>query len=303
MRKEFFFPSKDGITQIHAVEWVPEKEVTAVLQMCHGMVEHIMRYDRFAAFLAEKGIYVVGNDHLGHGKSVLEDNRRGYFCYTDGNEVLIEDIHKLRSITSEKYPDKPYFMLGHSMGSFLLRQYLGLYGAGLRGAVIMGTGDQPEAMLGAGRLACRLIAMVKGWKHRSQFLYNLSIGAYEKQMGPGWLSANPGNIKKYNEDPMSGFKFTVNAYFHMFTGMQRMNRLEKECRAPKELPLYFVAGKEDPVGDCGKGVEAVSKRYLDSGYSDVSIKLYEHDRHEILHEKDKYTVFEDIFVWIEAKCS
>ena len=161
MKKEFYYPSKDGITQIHAVEWIPEGEVKAVLQICHGMVEYIERYHEFAAFLAEHGIYVVGPDHLGHGKSVTGPEKLGFFFEQDGNACVIADIHKLRVQTTEKYPTVPYFMLGHSMGSFLLRQYLGIYSQGLSGAIIMGTGKQPSLVLAAGKLVCKMIAAVK----------------------------------------------------------------------------------------------------------------------------------------------
>ena len=127
MRNEFFYPSRDGVTQIHAIEWLPEGEPIGVLQMCHGMVEHISRYDEFASFLASNGFYVVGHDHLGHGQSITSKEKLGYFCHPDGNAVVVADIQQLRVKTQEKYPKLPYFMLGHSMGSFLLRQYLGLY--------------------------------------------------------------------------------------------------------------------------------------------------------------------------------
>ena len=127
MKREFQYPSRDGVTQIHAIEWEPEGEIHAVMQLCHGMVEFIDRYDAFAKYLNEHGIYVVGHDHLGHGKSVQNEEYHGYFHKTNGNEYVIGDIHKLREMTQKKYPDKPYFMLGHSMGSFLIRQYMEMY--------------------------------------------------------------------------------------------------------------------------------------------------------------------------------
>ena len=301
MKKEFYYPSKDGITQIHAVEWIPEGEVKAVLQICHGMVEYIERYHEFAAFLAEHGIYVVGHDHLGHGKSVTGPEKLGFFFEQDGNACVIADIHKLRVQTTEKYPTVPYFMLGHSMGSFLLRQYLGIYSQGLSGAIIMGTGKQPSLVLAAGKLVCKMIAAVKGWDYRSKFVNSLAVGAYEKKMGSAWLSRNPENVEKYHADPLCGFIFTVNAYYHMFSGMAKMNQQEKAGKALKTLPIFFVAGKEDPVGNYGKGVEHVYRQYKAAGYQDVEMKLYEEDRHEILNEVDRKTVFGDILAWLENR--
>lgn len=301
MKQEFYVPSKDGETQIHVVEWIPEGERKAILQICHGMVEHIGRYNEFASFLAENGIYVVGHDHLGHGKSVTEKDKLGFFHDKDGNACVIGDIHKIREITQEKYPDIPYFMLGHSMGSFLLRQYLGLYSRGLAGAVVMGTGEQPGIVLGAGKLVCKTIALFKGWKHRSNFVNSLAAGGYEKKMGRAWLSKNVANVEKYKEDPLSGFVFTLNAYYHMFDGMSKMNKSEKQGKTEKDLPIFFVAGDEDLVGNCGKGVKTVFHRYQKKGYQDVEMKLYAGDRHEILNEDDKDVVYQDILNWIERK--
>ena len=301
MRKEFYFPSKDGLTQIHAVEWIPEGEIKGCLQIAHGMVEHIERYDDFAAFLASKGICTVGHSHLGHGKSVVDKSKLGYFAAPKGNACVIGDIHELRTMIQKKYPNVPYFMLGHSMGSFLIRQYLGLHGEGLAGAIIMGTGEQSDLIVAGGKMVCKVIAAFKGWEHRSRFVNSLVIGAFEKEMGKGWLSKNTENVKKYAADPLSGFIFTLNGFYHMFDGISKMNWLEKGGKFPKELPVFFVAGSEDPVGAHGKGVETVYGRYLEKGAKDAKIKLYEGDRHEILNEYDKEVVFDDLLNWIMEK--
>ena len=299
MKKEFYFPSKDGMTQIHALEWIPEGEITAILQIAHGMVEHIERYDYFASYMAAHGIYVTGHSHLGHGKSMTGSEKMGYFAAPDGNACVIADIHKLRKLTQEKYPNVPYFMLGHSMGSFLLRQYLGNYAEGLSGAIIMGTGDQPDIAVNGGKLVCKLLAAFKGWEYRSDFVNSLVIGGFEKKMGKAWLSKNEENVKAYADDPLSGFVFTLNAFYHMFDGMCKMNAQEKRGNVPKDLPIFFVAGSEDPVGNHGKGVETVYQRYVKKGVKNAQIKLYEGDRHEILNELDKATVYENLLNWIQ----
>ena len=300
MKNEFFYPSRDGVTQIHAIEWLPEGEPVGVLQMCHGMCEHINRYDEFARFLAGHGFYVVGHDHLGHGQSTTSREKLGYFAHPDGNDVVISDIQQLRVKTQEKYPKLPYFMMGHSMGSFLLRQYLGLYSGGLSGAVIMGTGHQPSLILNGGMLICKIISMFKGWDYRSMFVDGMAGGSYEKKMGRAWLSRDKENQDVYDADPYCGFKFTVNAYFHMFWGMLKMNDQEKEGKASKKLPLFFVSGAEDPVGENGKGVEKVVNLYKENGYENVKMKLYPEDRHEILNERDKDVVYEDILNFLRG---
>ncbi len=306
MRNEFYFASRDEMTKIHAIEWIPEGKVKAVLQICHGMVEYIDRYDDFAAYLAQNGYYVVGHDHLGHGKSVYSSERLGYFHETNGNECVIGDIHQLRVRTEEKYPSIPYFMLGHSMGSFLVRQYLGFYGAGITGAIIMGTGNQSNFILQAGKAVCKWTALFKGWQCRSGLVDGMAVGAYNKKFeketdGSNWLSRNPENVRNYRNDLLCGYMFTVNAYYHMFSGMIQMNRQEKAGRIPRGLAVAFVSGKEDPVGNFGKGVKQVYKRYKMIGVEDVKIRLYEEDRHEILNETDREQVYQDICMWLEKR--
>lgn len=301
MKNEFFYPSKDGITQIHAIEWSPEQKPIAVVQMCHGMVEYIDRYREFAEFLCGHGFYVVGHDHLGHGKSVVGPEKLGYFHEGNGNDFVIGDIHTLRTMSQAKYPDVPYFMLGHSMGSFLLRQYLGTYGMGLSGAMIVGSGDQPDAIIGIAKMICKSMAAFKGWEYRSGFMNQLTIGNYEKKFGKAWLSRNPENVKTYNDDPLCGFIFTLNAFYGMFTGISRMNAQEKSGKIPKNLPVLFMSGQEDPVGDYGNGVKKVHRRYLEQGVQDAALKLYPEDRHEILNELDRQTVYQDVLAWLQSK--
>lgn len=305
MKKEFCYPSRDGVTQIHAVEWIPEGEVKGVLQICHGMVEYINRYHEFAEYMCERGYYVTGHDHLGHGQSIRNEEDYGYFEEKKGNQFVIGDIQKLREMTIEKYPDVPYYMLGHSMGSFLLRQYLTMYGKGLSGAIIMGTGYQRSAVLNMGQLVCRVIAAFKGWRYRSRFVDKLSFGSYNKRFEPGetskdWITSDKDHRQKYVNDPLCSFMFTLGGYYQMFEGMKVLTRKESMERIPKDLPVLFVAGADDPVGAFGKGVEKVYKKYKTAGMQQVSMHLYEGDRHEILNETDREQVYEDLYQWIES---
>ena len=306
MKQEFYYPSRDGKTQIHAIEWVPEGKIKGVLQICHGMVEYIDRYHEFAEYMSENGYYVTGHDHLGHGKSIQSEEELGYFDETRGNQYVIGDIQKLREMTMKKYPDAPYYMLGHSMGSFLLREYLTMYGKGLDGAVIMGTGYQSALILNAGQLVCRVIAAFKGWKHRSRFVDNLSFGSYNKRFEPAettkdWITSDREKRQKYVEDQLCSYMFTLGAYYQMFEGMKVLTKKESLERIPKDLPILFVSGKDDPVGAFGKSVTKVYEKYKSAGIHNVSIHLYQGDRHEILNEVDREKVYHDIHRWIETK--
>ena len=305
MKQEFYYPSRDGKTQIHAIEWIPEGEMKGVLQICHGMVEYINRYDEFAEFMAGHGYYVTGHDHLGHGKSIQTEEDLGYFNEIRGNQYVIGDIHKLRELTMKKHPGVPYYMLGHSMGSFLLRQYLTMYGTGLAGAIIMGTGYQGALVLNAGQLVCKVIAVFKGWKYRSKFVDNLSFGSYNKKFEPAettkdWITSDKERKKKYVDDPLCSYMFTLGAYYQMFEGMKVLTRKDSIARIPKELPILFVSGEDDPVGAFGKGVIKVYEKYKSAGIHNLSIHLYKGDRHEILNEVNRKDVYEDLRRWIES---
>lgn len=297
MKQEFFFRSASGMDQLHAIRWCPEGDVKAVLQIVHGMAEHIDRYDEFARYLAQRGVLVVGHSHLGHGRSAASAAELGYFAERDGCGCVLADIHSLRQMTAAEHPGVPYYILGHSMGSFLTRLYLTDHVSGLAGAVIMGTGDMPLPVLKLAKGVCLLLAKVRGWRHRSGLVNSMVVGGYEKKLGLGWLSKNEENVARYQADPLCGFCFTLNGFYGLFTAFHGAVSREMAGQVPKEIPILFVSGSEDPVGDCGKGVASVYRRYCDHG-SAAQMKLYEGDRHEILHEDDRQNVFTDIVRWM-----
>ena len=293
-KQEFTYKSFNGKNTIRAMRYIPEKDIVAVLQIAHGMVEFIDRYEDFAKFLCDRGILVTGNDHLGHGGSVDSEDDWGYFG-KDGNTVLIEDMNKLTDITKELYPDKPYFLLGHSMGSFYARQYLMFYGSKLTGAIIMGTGMESLEKIKGGLLLCRMVALFKGWRHRSKLINSIAFGTYNKQFEPArtrvdWLSKDEKLVDWYINEPRCSFVFTVDGYYNMFTGLTRLHDKKLLNQMPKQLPVFFVAGKDDPVGGFGKEVENSAKSFIDAGMMNVSMKLYPNDRHEI--------VYQDLYEWI-----
>ena len=246
MRDEFYFPSKDGNTEIHTIEWKPEGKVRAVLQISHGMVEYVRRYDEFAQYLCDRGYYVVGNDHLGHGKSVQSKSEYGFFNEKYGNACVLGDMHTLRQRTMKKYPDVPYFMLGHSMGSTLLRQYIQMYGNGLSGVILMGVvADHAKAAIVFGKRLCRIMAVFRGWHYRSRLVDDMVMGSFNKKFKPArtradWITSDQEHLDAYVSDPLCSFMFTVNAYYSMFAGMLFMRKKESIYMIPKGLPVFFM---------------------------------------------------------------
>ena len=299
---DFYFNSKDGKTKIRALMWIPKNEIKAILQISHGMLEHMERYDHFGNYMASKGILVVGNDHLGHGSSVTSEEDRGYL-YKDWH-ALIEDMHNLMVIIREKYPGVPYFLLGHSMGSFLTRYFITVYGKEIDGAIIMGTGQQPRALIMFGLLLTHFIALFKGWKYRSKFINYLVLGENNKKFKPAktksdWLTRDEKIVDAYLSDNRIDFIFTLNGFNNLFRLILQMNDKSQINNISKDLPLLLVSGQNDPVGDFGKGVHKTYNMYKALGMKNISMKLYAEDRHEILNELDREQVYEDILRWIE----
>ena len=303
-KEDFYFASRDGEHKIHAIKWIPDVEKpVCILQIVHGMAEYIDRYDEFAHFLAERGILVVGDDHLGHGKTVKPGELFGYFCKEDAPTVLVRDEHRLKKIMQKQYEDIPYIILGHSMGSFITRNYLLKYSAGLNGAMIVGTGMQSKPALVAALVLSSLQKMIFGDKHVAQLINLMSFGTYTKRIKSpktpmDWLSRNEDNVRRYVKDPMCGFVFTVNGFQTLFKLIYNLHDQEKLRKMPKNLPVFFLSGQDDPVGDYGKGVERVYQSFKEIGMENVHMKLYPHDRHELLNEVDREDVYGDIYRWI-----
>lgn len=310
MTKEetFSFLSADGRTQVHAVRWLPEDGgFQAILQITHGMVEYIERYRGFAEFLNEQGFLVVGHDHIGHGESVASQEDWGYFAEPNPSDVLVADMHKLRELTQKEHPGVPYFMLGHSMGSYMLRKYLAFHGEGLTGAIVMGTGCVPDKTTKLGMRVAKMQAKLYGWRHRAKLLQKLSYDKpYKKfdltgsNMSNSWLTKDTEIVKAYYENPKCTFVFTLNAYMGLFEAVLFDNQPENIARVPKELPVFFVSGADDPVGNLGKGVKQVYDKFQEAGMQDITWKLYENDRHEILNETDRDVVYHDILSWMRV---
>jgi len=303
-REDFYFDSRDNVTKIHAVRWLPDEGMpVCILQITHGMAEYVDRYEDFAKYLTDRGFAVTADDHLGHGKSVGENHPYGYFCAQDPATVVVRDEHRLKKITQELFPGVPYFVLGHSMGSFIIRNYLFRYGNGIDGAIVMGTGMQPKALVSGLKIMASLACLFGKSKKVCNGINKMGFGAYLKKIeNPrtqnDWLTKDSAIVDQYNADPLCGFVFTGNGFKTLAELISRLYSKENLDKMPKKLPILITSGAEDPVGDYGEGPKRVYEQYKALGMNDVSIKLYETDRHEILNETDRATVYEDIYNWI-----
>ena len=302
-RVEFYYPSTDGVTRIHAVAWLPEHEPVGVLQIAHGITEYALRYEPFARFMNGKGFVVAANDHLGHGHSVAPDAAMYWFGEQDGWFHVVDDMETLRRRSERRYRGLPCFLLGHSMGSFLARTYLIRYPGAVRGAILMGTAQQSRAMLAGGLALAELIGRKEGFRHSSERVNRIAFGAYNRPFAPNrtqhdWLSANPENVDDYIADPHCGGLATIGLFRDMLGGMAFNSQAKNLAKMDKATPVLFVSGAEDPVGDMGKGVLRAYESFLAAGVRDVTLKLYPGMRHEILNEADKHRVYADLWAWI-----
>lgn len=303
--EHFHFPSADGSTRIHAVLWTPaDRAPKAVLQIAHGVAEYIERYADFASYLCDHGIAVAGDDHLGHGKTLTEGAVPVYLGEKDGWVHAAEDLHTLHVILSERFPDVPHLLLGHSMGSFLSRTYLIRHPGEKRAAVLMGTGWQPSYMLTGGTLVANYFVRKNGAASTSAFVTNLAFGAYNKAFAPNrtdadWLSLDAGNVDRYIADPLCGAEATVGLFRDMLGGIRFNQNKENLRKMDPSTPILFISGICDPVGAMGKGVRQSYEAFRQAGVQDVSLKLYPDLRHEILNESSlQQTVYTDVLDWL-----
>lgn len=305
----------------------PSAQPLGIIQILHGMAEHIERYRDFADYCTKRGFIVCGHDHIGHGKSVASEEDLGVIPL-NGKTIMVEDAHVLRLLVQSRYKalespgqlkgegakskaseleegvcgSLPYCMFGHSMGSFILRNYLAVHAEGVAAAIICGTGHLSPTLSGAGHFISRLLHTFKGPLHRSTMLHNMSVGAYAKAIEGAtspldWLSTDEEVVAAYSADPYSGFMFSTGGNAALTELTSAMVKRETVEAVPNDLPLLFVAGKEDPVGEKGEAVKRAVALFEDTGHHKVTLVLYDGMRHEILNERGNESVYDDIITW------
>ena len=304
---EFFFPSSDGKTLIHVNQWTPsERRILGEVQIAHGVAEYGARYAPFARFLCGHGFVVVANDHLGHGQSLIPGGPMVYLGEKDGWWNVVDDMECLRSRVAKVFPDRPYFLFGHSMGSFLSRTHLIRYPGRLDGCILCGTGHQSPALIAGGKLIADREIRRLGKKAFSARADDLAFGAYNKAFAPtrtrfDWVSASEENVDAYIADPLCGGDTTLGLFRDMLDGLSYITRQSNMDKMDADLPVFFIAGDQDPVGDMGKGVRKAHDCFKKAGIRDLSIKLYHGLRHEILNEASRQYVYRDVLDWLEAR--
>ena len=302
MRTDIWYDSK-GAGKIHAYCWMPEGEPRAIVQILHGIAEFAERYDDFAKFLNSHGVLVVAEDHMGHGESINGEGIQGYFH--GGWFTAVEDSMQLLKDTRETFPNVPYILFGHSMGSFMARTILCQYpDCGLTGAVICGTGWQPVLGLPVVVKAVEAVCRNSGETNPNEQLQNLVFGSYNKRVEHprtpfDWLTRDAKIVDAYISHPLCGFTASAGLLRDMMRGMYHIEQKRNLEKMNPKLPVFFIAGGDDPVGSYGKGVHTCAEAFRKAGMSDVSVRIYPLCRHEILNEINREEIFGDILQWIE----
>jgi len=304
MRTDHYFDSC-GEGRIHYCRWTPEGEVKGVVQIIHGIAEYVERYDDFANYLNSCGYLVVAEDHMGHGKSIGKGTTQGYFA--GGWFAAVADSYQLLQMTKAEFPELPYILFGHSMGSFMTRTILAKYPeSGIAAAVICGTGWMSPAVLQAGKLAAEMVCKRKGERTADEKLNALVFSGYNARVehprtSYDWLNRDNRCVDAYVADPLCGFVPAAGLLRDMLTGIIHIQRKQTLSSMERSLPVFFIAGSDDPVGGYGKGVRKAAQAFRDAGMQRVDERIYPLCRHEIISELNREEVWEDVAQWIEKQ--
>ena len=279
--------------------WRPEESPRAIIQLLHGMAEHIGRYERLAKELNQAGYLVVGHHHPGHGP---EAKSLGYFADEKGWDVLMEAAHQVSLSIKKEYPYLPLYLLGHSMGSFAAREYALRWGGELAGLILSGTGYFGLPLCAAGKALAKACPP----KSPAKMVDQIAFSGNNKPFQPGrtpfdWLSRDEAEVDRYVADPLCGFVFTGKAFGDFFGGLMALADEKRLQAMPKDLPVYFLSGDRDPVGQMGSGVKKVAAQFEKAGMADVTLQLYPDARHELFNEINREQVTADLIAWLNAK--
>lgn len=300
------YPSHDGIHTIHAELYTPaetEKAPRGVIQIVHGVAEHIGRYRSFVQFLTARGFVVCGENHLGHGPETKPEDR-GFFAEQDGWMTVAKDTAALSDLVKARFPGLPFVMFGHSMGSFITRTVYLAGLASLDGVILCGTGNKSKLVIGLAQRICKGEIRKHGAKAESAKMEKLAFGSYNRRVKHprsknDWISSMPAEVDRYNMDPDCGFPVKLGMYLSLFEGIGYIIDPKHIAQADKNVPVLFIAGDADPVGAYGKGVRAAFRAMQKAGIRDLSLKLYP-GRHEILNDVAKEQVQADVLAWLDA---
>lgn len=301
LRKSFWYTTTDQ-TEIHVTHWSNEQTPKAIIQIAHGMAEHILRYDDFANNLLSNGFHVYGSDHRGHGKTGESQGLLGYFSEADGFSKVVNDLYEVTKQIKQQYPAIPIILFGHSMGSFITRKYIQTYSNEIHSVILCGTGFFSKLTT----VPAKILARTLPAKKESKLLNHLAFGNYNKRIDNpynnfAWLSRDEAEVEKYTVDPFCGFIPTARFFYDLMDGLNHIHQPKNNLTIRKDLPMLIISGDADPVGNYGKGVFKVANFYEKIGIEQIKTMLIAGAMHEILNETNKLEVYQLITNWINTQ--
>ncbi len=306
IKENFSFLSSNGTNTVKGfVIRRQQPPYKAIIQISHGMKEHSGRYVEYMNFMAEKGYVMVSHDHIGHGMSVNDKTELGFFASKDGYIHVLNDLATTAGRVKKSFPQLKLILFGHSMGSFYARVFAAKYHHLVDGAIISGTGGK-NPLAAPGKVLINLFIKFKGEKATSKFITKVIFGSYLNKIknpktASDWLTRDEAAVAKYRSDEYCRFYFTLGGYKDLVTILGLSNTAECFENTKKDIPYLMVSGDMDPVGEWGKGVKQVFENYRKAGVEDITLKLYDGGRHEMLNELNKEEVYTDILNWIEDR--
>ena len=280
--------------------------IKGVIQISHGIGEHAGRYERIAELFQEQGYIVYANDHRIHGRSAKSAKMMGIYEGKDYFEDATEDMRELTLIIKNQNPDRKIILFGHSMGSLLSREYVTRYGEDLEALILSGTASYMKGIGSLGLFSANMIQVFKGRNKRNKFLKSISFSEFNKNFKPNrtafdWLSTDENQVDLFEADPYRTEDFSLSIFQDIIKGSKKINNKDTFHNTPKNLPIYVFSGDKDPVGEMGNGIKKIMKKYAKAGIRDVTLKLYEGGRHEMLNETNKEQVESDVITWLNSR--
>lgn len=293
--------------KLHVLKWTPDSDqVRGVVHIVHGLAEHSGRYHHVANFLNQNGFVVYAHDHRGHGKT--GEDHLGHIDADNGFDLMVSGIADIQTEIQNNFTNLPVFIIGHSMGSFLLQRYLQITEKEPNGVIYSGSNGKPPPILGIGILIAKIISKIYGADAKSSLLHKMTFGAYNSHFKPAkteldWLSRDPEMVQFYIDDPLCNAVPSASFFGSIFKGLKSVHSHEPFSDHSKDLPILIISGDNDPVSDMGKGIKSLEKLIRKSGITNLTVKLYEGGRHEMFNEINRDEVLNDLLNWLNNHTS
>ncbi len=302
--EELSFPSTNGKDEVYAkiLSPIDSSKIKGIIQFCHGMCEYFDKYMEFFKYMLENGYVVCGHDMIGHGKTAKYDSDKGFFAEKDGYKYMIADTKTMTDLVRERFPYPMLFLMGHSMGSLVARNYAAKFGKDLNGLLLCGTVG-PQPLIDSAIRLSNFIIRKKGERYRSRVLYqtfnDFACIGFKGESKLAWTTSDEEQLKETIMDDKQNFIFTASGFRDLFKLVKYANAEKTIETIPKSLPVLLFSGEEDPVGERKLGVNRVARLLKHAKLKNVTVKLYPKCRHEMLREVNRKQVFREVLDWVE----